>query len=173
MVIVLRVVKLAGRSTNPTTNHGRFACHLRTRRLLSSAFAPWCTPMLMLLRHDTTRWAATWAVDGVWEIGRGEQKGRSAITTAFDGAMGLFESVVQLAGNGTATIGETQGRGRWYMTEYARTRTGKTLFYIGHYDDEYVLENGRWCFARRKLTWHYQGPPDLSGTFGLPSGYSR
>lgn len=123
--------------------------------------------------HDSSRWGETWATDGVWEIGRGEQRGREAIVTAFDTAMGLFASVVQLAGNGEATFEDQKGRGRWYMTEYARTVKGNAVFYVGHYDDEYVMEDGRWCFARRELTWLYQGPPDLSGTFGPPSDYKR
>ncbi len=124
-------------------------------------------------RHDTPAWAATWASDGAWEIGRGAQSGRDSIVAAFETSMALFESVVQMAGNGEASFIGEQGRGRWYMTEYARTKTGRPLFYVGHYDDEYVIENGRWCFARRELTWHYQGSPDLSGTFGPPPGYAK
>jgi len=124
-------------------------------------------------RHDTDTWSMTWAKDGIWEIGRGVQSGRAAIVTAFDTAMALFDSVVQLAGNGEASFDNAQGRGRWYMTEYARTVTGRTVFYLGHYDDEYSIEDGRWRFKRRVLTWHYQGPADLSGTFGPPPGYEK
>jgi len=124
-------------------------------------------------RHDTDAWSKTWAQDGIWEIGRGPQVGREAITIAFDKAMVLFDSVVQLAGNGEASFDNNLGRGRWYMTEYAKTTAGKVLFYVGQYDDEYAIEEGRWCFTRRVLTWHYQGPPDLSGTFGPPPGYAE
>ena len=123
--------------------------------------------------QDTDAWSMTWAQNGVWDIGRGAQVGRETITDAFDKAMALFDSVVQLAGNGEASFDNNQGRGRWYMTEYARTAAGRVLFYVGHYDDEYAIEDDRWCFTRRVLTWHYQGPPDLSGTFGPPAGYER
>lgn len=126
-------------------------------------------------RHDVDAWAATWDIDGVWEIGRGPTVGRAAITAAFETAMGLFEAVVQLAHNGTATIdhggaGDT-AHGRWYMSEAARTRTGRNLHYLGYYDDEYIRRADGWHFARRTLTWLYDGPPDLSGRFGPPPGY--
>ncbi len=121
--------------------------------------------------HDTDRWSTTWATDGIWQIGRGANEGREAIVAAFDRSMELFESVVHFVGSGEATFEGSTGRGRWYMTEYGRTVTGKTIFYAGHYDDQYKIEEGRWCFASRQLTWLYQGPPDLSGGFGPPAGY--
>jgi hypothetical protein len=117
--------------------------------------------------HDTARWADTWATDGVWEIGRGARVGRESIVSAFESAMVLFSSVVHLVGSGEASFDGATGRGRWYMTEYARTVKGKAVFYAGYYDDEYKIESGCWRFASRELTWLYQGAPDLSGEFGL------
>ena len=87
----------------------------------------------------------------------------------------LFRSaVVQLAHNGTAELDPADpdvATGRWYMSEACRTRSGKTLHYLGYYDDRYVRTAEGWRFASRRLTWLYQGPPDLSGTFGPPPGY--
>lgn len=121
--------------------------------------------------NDHDAFAATWHEDGRWEIGRGPVVGRSAIAEAFATAMGLFESVIQLTHQGTAMVDGDEGRGRWYMTEHCRTRTGRNLFYIGAYDDTYRRTPDGWRFASRTLTWHYQGPPDLTGVFGPPPGY--
>lgn len=124
---------------------------------------------------DTAAWTETWAADGVWEIGRGPVEGRDAIRAAYEKAMGLFESVNQLSFNGAADLDHQAGTGsgRWYMCEFAKARSGATLFYLGHYDDTYVREGeDDWRFKSRTLTWRYQGPPDLSGVFGPPPGYT-
>ena len=59
--------------------------------------------------------------------------------------------------------GET-ARGRWTITEYARTRKGSPLFTMGAYRDDYCKEGGRWRFQRRRFSAFYMGPPDMSGT---------
>lgn len=123
---------------------------------------------------DTDRWAATWAPDALWDIGRGPVTGRDAIRTAYERAMGLFEAVIQIALNGSAEVDpsdSSRASGRWYMSEHALTRSGIALLYLGHYDDEYVRSDQGWQFSSRRLTWRYQGPPDLTGTFGPPPGY--
>lgn len=122
-------------------------------------------------RRDTDTWAATWAEDAVWNIGRGDVVGRPAIRDAYERAMGLFANVVQTALNGAAVLGETEGEGRRYMMEHSQTRSGRGLLYLGYYDDRYVLTDEGWQFESRRLTWLYQGPPDLSGTWGPPPGY--
>ena len=125
-------------------------------------------------RDDHDAWLDTWADDATWEIGRGPVVGRAAIGAAFGRAMDLFEAVVQLAHNGSADLDGSdpdRATGRWYMSEACRTRSGKTLHYLGYYDDRYVRTAEGWRFASRRLTWLYQGPPDLGGTFGPPPGY--
>lgn len=122
-------------------------------------------------RDDHEAWVGTWADDGVWEIGRGPVVGRAAIAAAFARAMGLFEAVVQLAHNGEATVDGDRATGRWYMSEATLTHTGKRALYYGYYDDVYVRTAAGWRFASRRLTWLYQGPPDLTGAFGPPAGY--
>ena len=124
--------------------------------------------------HDADRWITTWDDDATWEIGRGPVEGRDAIRAQFDMAMDLFESVNQVSYNGTADLDHAAGTGtgRWYITEFAKARTGRTLFYLGFYDDTYRRSaDDRWRFASRRLEWLYQGPPDLSGEFGPPPGY--
>ncbi len=122
-------------------------------------------------RGDTDTWASTWAIDAVWNIGRGDRVGREAIRAAYEQAMDLFAHVVQTALNGTAELGETEGHGRRYLMEHSQTRGGRGLFYLGYYDDRYVLTDDGWQFASRRLTWLYQGAPDLSGNWGPPPGY--
>ncbi|MGF1595346.1 MAG: nuclear transport factor 2 family protein [Acidimicrobiales bacterium] len=122
-------------------------------------------------RNDRGAWLDTWADDGIWNIGRGPVVGRAALAGAFAAAMGLFEAVLQSAGSGTATVDGDSGTGRRYMQEVARTATGRTTLYHGYYDDTYVRTGAGWRFAERRLVWLYQGPPDLSGTFGPPPGY--
>ena len=122
--------------------------------------------------NDHEAFAATWAEDGRWEIGRGPVVGRAGIASAFATAMGLFDSVIQLAHQGTAVLDGDKGEGRWYMTEYTRTRTGRNLFYVGAYHDTYARTPDGWRFSSRTLNWFYQGAPDLSGAFGPPEGYS-
>ena len=122
-------------------------------------------------RDDPEGWINTWSDDGVWNIGRGEVVGREALAAAFTAATKLFESLIQTAGNGTADIDGATATGRRYMQEMARTVSGKTLVYHGYYDDAYVRTDDGWRFSERRLVWLYQGPPDLSGTFGPPPGY--
>ncbi len=124
-------------------------------------------------RNDHEDWIETWSDDGVWNIGRGDVVGRAAIADAFAAAMELFDSVIQTAGNGTATIDGDTATGRRYMQEVARTVSGKTLAYHGYYDDTYARSDDGWRFSERRLIWLYQGPPDLSGTFGPPPGYEE
>ena len=121
---------------------------------------------------DTDAWADTWDDGAVWNIGRGEVVGRDAIRTAYSASMELFDAVKQVALSGCADLGDSSGRGQWYFMELARAKSGRNVFYLAHYDDEYRLDEQRgWLFTARTITWHYQGPPDLTGVFGAPEGY--
>ena len=71
--------------------------------------------------------------------------------------MNLFESVIQVALNGTATTNELEGEGRWYFSEFAKTKSGKTLHYIAYYDDTYSRVDGNWKFASRSMTCSIRG----------------
>ena len=124
-------------------------------------------------RNDLDAWMATWADDGIWNIGRGPVVGRDAIADAFNRATALFESIVHLVGSGIATLERDAGTGRHYMQELARTPSGRSLLYHGYYDDTYTRTSEGWRFAERRLIWLYQGPPDGSGTFGPPDGYEQ
>ena len=122
--------------------------------------------------NDQNSWLQLWTEDAVWDIGRGPVQGHSALRQAIQTSMELFEAVNQMTFNGTATTSGETGAGRWYICEFAKAKSGKALFYLGHYDDTYQKGPDGWKFSSRQLTWLYQGPPDLSGAFGPPPGYN-
>ena len=124
-----------------------------------------------LADRNCQNWVNTFAVDGVWDIGREPVSGRTALAESFETVMTLFSSVLQLTHNGEVSISGNSAAGRWYFTEYGLTAKGQRTFYIGHYDDTYIRTGGEWRFARRLGVWHYHGSSDLSGTFGPPPGY--
>lgn len=120
-----------------------------------------------VVHRDEAAWAATWAEHAVWEVAGATLDGRAAIIDAWRSVMSGFGTVVQNVTNGTATLDPAtgSGSGRWYVTEHAVTTGGRPLLMLGHYDDDYVVDGehaGTWLFARRSLTVHYAGAPDLS-----------
>ena len=121
---------------------------------------------------DQEGWLDLWTSDGVWEIGRGPVEGLDALQEAIHKSMSLFESVNQMIFNGTAQTNGDEGNGRWYICEFAKAKSSKAVFYLGHYDDTYKKIEGNWKFSSRQLSWLYQGAPDLSGVFGPPPGYN-
>lgn len=120
-----------------------------------------------VVHHDDERWAATWAPDGMWKLGRTEVNGRDAILETWRAAMAGFAAVVQTVQNGTYDLDERGGigTGRWYVHEHFQRADGGRGVLLAHYDDRYVRVDGHWFFAARELRVHYGGPPDLSGTF--------
>lgn len=121
-----------------------------------------------VVHRDRDQWAATWAPDAVWDMGRGRRvEGREAISDLWATAMATFAAVVQTCLNGTAELDEEAGTGtgRWYILEAMRRSDGNNDQMIGHYDDTYVRLDGRWHFASRELTVHYRGATDPAGTF--------
>ena len=123
-------------------------------------------------KNDQKSGLELWTSDAVWDIGRGPVQGHDALRQAIQTSMELFEAVNQMTFNGTATTSGDSGEGRWYICEFAKAKSGKALFYLGHYDDTYQKGTEGWKFSSRTLTWLYQGPPDLSGAFGPPPGYN-
>ena len=126
-----------------------------------------------VVQRDVEQWAATWAPDAVWDLGKGRRvEGRHAIREMWATAMTRFEAVVQLVANGDARLDEAAGTGtgRWYLHEAMRRSDGTNALMLGHYDDTYARIDDEWLFASRELTPHYQGPADLSGAFHSAAG---
>ena len=81
-----------------------------------------------VVHRDEERWAATWAEDAVWELGRGNRvEGREAIAALWNSAMDGFAAVVQNVVNGTYELDDEAGTGtgRWYVIEGPSTSSGR------------------------------------------------
>jgi hypothetical protein len=121
-----------------------------------------------VIHRDAEQWAATWAVDAVWELGKGRRvEGREAILALWNSAMDGFAAVVQNVMNGTTALDESTGTGtgRWYVHEHWRRADDERGIVLAYYDDTYTRVDGAWLFASRELVVQYSGPSDLSGTF--------
>ena len=121
-----------------------------------------------MCRNDGTAWAATWADDGVWDLGGGREiVGRHAIVELWEEAMGRYANVLHRYENSAADLDEEAGTGtgRAYVTEVLKPTDDAALVMHGYYDDEYRRTDSEWRFSRRSLVRLYHGPPDFSGFF--------
>jgi hypothetical protein len=121
-----------------------------------------------VVRRDEGQWAATWAIDAVWELGQGRRmEGRDSIVALWNSAMDRYAAVIQNVVNGTAELDDStgSGSGRWYIIEHWQRTDGARGILLANYDDTYVRVDGAWLFASRQLTIHYTGPADLSAPF--------
>ena len=126
-----------------------------------------------VVHRNGAQWAATWAPDAVWDLGGGRRvEGREAIVELWHRSMERYEAVVQTVLNGTVDLDTSAGTGsgRWYVQEATRRADGESAIMLAHYDDTYGRVDGGWRFASRKLSIHYRGAPDLSGTFRTEGG---
>jgi SnoaL-like protein len=119
-----------------------------------------------VVRKDRDQWAATWASDSHWDLGKGRiMNGRAAIVDYWIGAVEAFDIIVQLAHNGQAIVDGDRGAGRWYVSEHTQRTEGSKGFLLAYYNDTYSRVDGQWLFASRAITVLYRGPADLSGIF--------
>jgi hypothetical protein len=116
-----------------------------------------------VLRSDVREWLGTWAQEGEWQLLGGVSRGHEALRDRLEELTENIEYVMQLTGGGIVHLDGDLARGRWTVTEYARTKAGAALFSMGSYRDDYCQEEGVWRFARRRFSLFYMGPPDLSG----------
>jgi ketosteroid isomerase-like protein len=122
-----------------------------------------------VVRKDRKQWAATWAPDAHWDLGRGRvMDGADAIVEYWVGAVDAFDAIVQLAHNGQVTVDGDRASGRWYISEHTQRRDRATGLLLAYYDDTYSIVEGEWRFASRAITILYRGPGDLSAAFSPP-----
>ena len=116
--------------------------------------------------RDASAWGGTWARDATWELMGQETAGREAVIEHWETVMAGLQFVFQLAGAGTLEIDhdETSGRGQVPTVEFVKMGDGPGSLMLGTYADVYVLEDGAWLFAERRMKIRYVGPPDMSGT---------
>jgi ketosteroid isomerase-like protein len=122
-------------------------------------------------RKDRAQWAATWAEDAWWDLGKGRlTRGRNNIVEFWQNAVDGLNIVVQMVHNGAVKVDGDTASGRWYVSEHVQRKVGKGSW-VSHgvllawYDDTYCRVDGQWLFASRSLGSLYHGPPDLSGSF--------
>lgn len=119
-------------------------------------------------RKDRAQWAATWAEDAWWDLGKGRlNHGRDNIVSFWESAVAGLTIVVQLVHNGSVTVDGDTASGRWYVSEHLKRTSGVKGMLLAWYDDSYVRVDGQWLFASRSLGSLYHGPADLSGAFTL------
>lgn len=121
-----------------------------------------------VVHRDEAQWAATWAEDATWELGRGRRvEGRAAIVGMWNGAMDGFKAVVQNVLNGSVDLDDQSGHGsgRWYVLEHWLLADDSRGILLAYYDDTYTRTDDGWRFASRQLVVQYMGPPDLSAPF--------
>jgi len=122
-----------------------------------------------VVHQDREQWRSCWAAESHWELAPDRSvSGREAIVAHWEESVDSIEVVVQTVSNGAATTADERGEGRWYITEHVLRTNGTVNIMLAYYDDTYVCLDGHWCFASRRLTRLYHGPPDLSGPFSSP-----
>lgn len=121
-----------------------------------------------VVHRDADQWAETWDLGAVWDLGGGRRvEGRDAIVELWRRAWERYAVVVQTVLHGTVDLDTDAGTGsgRWYIQEATRRHDDERALVLAHYDDTYVRVDTDWKFASRRLSIHYRGPADLSGTF--------
>lgn len=100
-------------------------------------------------RRDAAAWGATWADDATWSLMGHEVGGRDAIVAMWLGAMAQFDAVSFIGALGPITIAGETATARCQTQEILRTVDGEVRRVAGVYDDDFVLRDGQWRFARR------------------------
>jgi len=117
-------------------------------------------------RVDVATWAATWADDAQWHLGKQSVVGRTAIVERWKQIMAPYESrLVQLAVPQLVRAAPGGAEGQSAFLEIAR-KAGENSDHIevGCYTDRYIQQAGRWVFAERRFALAYRGAI-AAGTF--------
>ena len=106
--------------------------------------------------RDYRTFAGLFAANGEWIGGLGSAKGPDAVFALLDKSIGhnplpngsgtfhvMTNDQIKLDGD------RASSRTKWIYLTAAEDNSPK-LTYLGHYDDEFVRENGRWRFLRRQ-----------------------
>ncbi len=117
-----------------------------------------------ILTRDVAAWGATWSTNGIWELMGNAPEGRDAVVFYWKTLMANIPFAFQLAGEGSIEVDETgrHGTGRFPTLEFTKMGDGPGTLLLGTYEDVYVVEEGEWRFAERRMRIRYMGPPDMS-----------
>ncbi|GAB2485700.1 nuclear transport factor 2 family protein [Jatrophihabitans fulvus] len=120
-------------------------------------------------RRDEVAWAATWAADGVWDLGGGRvTHGRHAAVELWRTSIGKYPWVAQVPASGFVELVEGVPHGTWYVLELNRRADGTGVMHLGHYRDTYVRTDDGWRFASRRFHMIYRGAIDPGTVVPLP-----
>ncbi len=107
-------------------------------------------------RRDADAWIANWADDAVWELpaipGMERVEGRAAILAAWLAAMPGWPEQVNIQRCGAIAVEGEAAHGHTYTDELNCDADGRWERWLNRYDDLWVRREGRWLFARRRLT---------------------
>lgn len=101
--------------------------------------------------RDADTWSATWADDGVWDMGGQVTRGRPAIRSQWETAMARFVEVGHVASFAELSVDGDDATGRWVVEETTVDADGKSFAFVADYHDTYVRTGGGWRFAQRRL----------------------
>ncbi|MBW2233660.1 MAG: nuclear transport factor 2 family protein [Deltaproteobacteria bacterium] len=126
-----------------------------------------------VVQRDAAAWGSTWATGGIWELLGQAPTGRKAVLEHWNRLMSGIVFVYQLAGEGSVHVDQSgaRGTGRFPTVEFTKLGDGPGTLLLGTYHDEYIVEEGEWRFAHRRMEIHYMGPSDMSGS-PMPTGSS-
>jgi hypothetical protein len=106
--------------------------------------------------RDYRTFAGLFAKDGEWIGGLGSAKGPDAIFALMDKSIGLHplhegSGTFHVLTNDQIVIDGDRATSttKWIYLTAADDNSPK-LTYLGHYDDQFIRENGRWKFLRRQ-----------------------
>lgn len=110
-------------------------------------------------RRDDAEFAAVWAPDAVWHVGKQPIAGIEAIMSAKDRFVKGMKWFVQTAPNAVFEVDEANGTGRGRVTviEQFQTAKGRTGTLVGTYHDVYRRTDGAWRFTERRLEVIHEG----------------
>jgi hypothetical protein len=108
-------------------------------------------------RRDVGQWRATWARDATWHLVSKSIVGRAAIVTRWLELLPNYAEIIQLVAKGQIEQTSSGARGQWQVVEVIRrTSADHDCGQITSYTDEYVIEDGAWRFAARRLAVAYR-----------------
>lgn len=112
-------------------------------------------------RRDEHAWAQTWALDCLWDLGRGRvTRGRDAAVALWRSAIAQYPWVAQLPASGLIEQVDGEARGSWYVLELNHRADGTGAMHLGRYRDKYVRDGDSWLFGERRFEMVYRGSMD-------------
>ncbi|WP_340589051.1 nuclear transport factor 2 family protein [Erythrobacter alti] len=124
-----------------------------------------------VFRQDIREFADCFAEDGVWKIAGQTMAGRDAIFASTGPMLAYCERIQLIAQTPILELTNSGAKGRQQMIELSQMKDGSGAITIGVYHDDYVVEGGRWRFAKRHWSFKYRGPTDLCETFAPTPDY--